>query len=64
VTVTTRISSPQPPRLLQDLAEGRLEEAEIAALVDWLTAEGLVETPAELLTRGLQPAHQIGVGAA
>ena len=55
---------PQVPRLFRDLAEGRLNEAEVEALADWLTAQGLSEPPESVLARGLQVGHQIGAGAA
>ncbi len=41
----------EPPRLLIDLAEGRLESSEIEAVEMWLRADGLVAPPPWVLRR-------------
>jgi hypothetical protein len=59
------MTPPHPvPRLLQDLAEGKLDESELEALAIWLTAQGLTETPGQVLAYGLAAGSQAGAGAA
>ena len=39
------------PRIVVDLAEGRLTRMEVEAVVTWLTAEGLQPVPQEVVRR-------------
>ena len=46
------------PRILEDLAAGRLTEAEADAVVDWLTASGLEDAPPWVVNRAVRIAPQ------
>ena len=45
------------PRIVVDLAEGRLTRMEVEAVVTWLTAEGLQPVPQEAVRRAASVAH-------
>ncbi len=45
------------PRILHDLADGRLAEGEAEAVVTWLTATGLEEVPPWVITRAVRIAR-------
>ena len=46
------------PRILEDLAEGRLTHAEVGAVVDWLTAAGLDDVPPWVVNRAVRIVRQ------
>ena len=46
------------PRILVDLAEGRLTEAEADAVVTWVTAAGLEDVPPWIVNRAVRIARQ------
>ena len=45
------------PRIVVDLAEGRLTRMEVEAVVTWLTAEGLQPVPQEAVRRAASVAR-------
>lgn len=47
----------RPPRILLDLAEGKLGQDEVDAVRAWLLAGGLTEPPEQLLERALASAR-------
>lgn len=48
------------PRILLDLAEGRLDAAETETVIDWLRATGECEPPPWLVNRAVRVARQAG----
>ena len=46
------------PRILMDLAEGRLSEAEAEAVVTWVTDTGVEDVPPWVVNRAVRIAHQ------
>jgi len=51
---TTSLSRPaQPSRILLDLAQGELDEQELAAVAAWIKASSRAQPPQDLVDRAL-----------
>ena len=50
--------APRPSRILVDLAEGWLDESELEAVADWLSASAPATPPSHLVELGLRARHE------
>jgi hypothetical protein len=53
--------STRPSRILVDLAEGRLDQLELDALVTWISASAPQALPERLVELGVYAPHRVAV---